>query len=113
MRNLRARRAAGIEPGAGTPLRDAGELLGPAVEETIAALQLGAEDAGVAALARRVAGSIDGAQSPVAALRALGPLFLKILVALDGRRARGKPAPDGLDWLGDMRKRRAMRHGSL
>jgi hypothetical protein len=82
MRALRARRAAGLEPVADLPVRDADELLAPAVEETIAALKLGERDAGTAQLALGYAQAIDVAKDPAAALRVFGPLLLKSLEAL-------------------------------
>src|SRR6266567_7325925 len=82
MRRLRARQAAAIEPSGSPGLRDAGELLAPAVAETVMALGLGGKDAAVAQLARRYAAVIDGAESPGAALRAFGPPLLKVLESL-------------------------------
>ena len=82
MRALRARRAAGLEAAPGAVLRDAAELLAPAVEETLAALELGERDAAAAQLARRYAEVIDEARDPAAALRVFGPLLAKALEAL-------------------------------
>jgi hypothetical protein len=84
MRRLRERRAAALVPIGGQPPRPADELLGPAVEETLSALQLGERDAGAAQLARSYARLIDQApeEGRVAALRAAGPLLLKALQAL-------------------------------
>lgn len=94
MRALRARRAAAIEPVADLAPRDPEDMLGPAVEVTLAALQLGPRDAAVAQLARRFAGAIDEAADPGMALARLGPMFLKILLALGAvpaSRPAGKP----------------------
>ena len=93
MRALRARRAAAIEPADGARLRDAGELLGPAVETSLAALNLGERYAAAAQLARRYAAVIDGASSPAAALRAVGPLLAKALAELGATPASRKAAP--------------------
>jgi hypothetical protein len=93
MRALRARRAAAIEPAGGPRLRDAGELLGPAVEASLAALKLGEPDQAAAQLARRYAAAIDEAESPAAALRALGPLLAKALEALGATPAARKGLP--------------------
>jgi len=87
MRRLRERRAAAIEPGGSPGLRDAADLLAPAVEETVAALEPGGKDAGAVQLARRYAAVIDGAESPGAALRAFGPLLLKVLGQMGGTPA--------------------------
>jgi hypothetical protein len=82
MRRLRERRAAALVPIDGqTPLPEA-DLLAPAVEETITALELGEADAAVAQLARATARAIDQARDPAYALRWLGPELLRLLMAL-------------------------------
>lgn len=63
-------------------LRDAAELLAPAVEETIAALRLEEQDVAAVKLARRYAAAIDDAVDPVGALRYLGPQLLSVLESL-------------------------------
>ena len=98
MRRLRERRAALIEPGPGAALRDADELLAPAVEETITALKLGERDTAAAQLARQYARTIDAAQDPAWAARWLGPLLLKALESLGAtpmarKGAEGPPGP--------------------
>ena len=96
MRRLRARRAAGLNPAEGTTLRPAGELLAPAVEETLAALELGERDAAAAQLARRYAQVIDQAADPAWAARWIGPLLLRALEELRATpvaRAAGRAAP--------------------
>ena len=99
MAAMRARRAAGLAEAPG--LRDAGDLLAPAVEASIGALELGGRDAAAAQLARRYAQVIDQAESPAVALRALGPLLLRVLVALRAAPAArppggapGRPGPN-------------------
>jgi hypothetical protein len=82
VRAFRARQQAGLESVADLPVRDADELLAPAVEETIAALKLGERDLGAAQLALGYAQAIDVAKDPAAALRVFGPLLLKSLEAL-------------------------------
>jgi hypothetical protein len=83
MRRLRRRRAAER-----SRLRDpesvtAGEdLLLPAVESSLAALDLGDRDAAAAALARLYAAAIDGLEDQFWALRRYGPLLLRALVSL-------------------------------
>ncbi len=87
-------------------LRDADELLTPAVAETIAALSLGPEDAAAVKLAGRYAAAIDGAKDSAWAMRWIGPLLLDALESLGATpaaRARlkeGKPGgskkPGGL-----------------
>jgi hypothetical protein len=114
MRALRARRAASIEPGPGTGLRDADELLAPAVEETLAALQLGEGDAAAAHLARRYAKVIDEARDPAYAMRWLGPLLLASLEALRATpmsRKAEKPAERGPSRLDQLRAARARSGG--
>jgi hypothetical protein len=75
------------------PLRDASELLWPAVQETLAALDLGSEHAAARRLAQRYAQVIDGlpdhdeytserAHDQAWALRWIGPLLLDALVQL-------------------------------
>ena len=72
----------GLERGPGAGLRDAADLLAPAVEVTLTALKLGERDAAAAQLARTLATAIDEAQNPAAAVIKLGPLLLKVLVVL-------------------------------
>ena len=100
---MRARRAAGLLPAEGLAPRAADELLAPAVEETLAALELGEADAGVAQVARRYAQVIDEARDPAYALRWIAPLLLAALAELGATplaRARAKPAgPSRLDQL--------------
>lgn len=108
MRRLRERRAASLGPADGAGLRDAEDLLGPAVEETLAALKLGERDAGAVQLARRYAGAIDAAQDQAYAMRWLGPLLLKALMSLGATpaaRAGAKPAraPAGPNQLARLR----------
>lgn len=63
-------------------LKDAGELLAPAVEATIASLRLEQQDAAAVKLARRYAAAIDDAADPIGALRYLGPQLLSVLESL-------------------------------
>ncbi|HEY1914251.1 MAG TPA: hypothetical protein VGH27_01635 [Streptosporangiaceae bacterium] len=102
VRRFRERQRQLLEPADPPPVRDADELLAPAVEETIEALKLRERDAGAAQLARGYAASIDHAKDPAAALRVFGPLLLKSLEALGATpasragRAGVKPqAPKG------------------
>jgi hypothetical protein len=118
MRRLRERRAAAVEPDPAAPLRDAADLLGPAIAETIAALDLGPEHAAAVRLAERYAKVIDRAQDAGYAARWIGPLLLDVLGELGATpaaRARldkgGKRSPAGSSWLDDMR--RAHRTGGL
>jgi hypothetical protein len=98
MRLLRQRRAAAR--------RDTSDLLGPAVRASLAALELSAEDAGVARLAAACAQTIDVAQNRAAALRWTGPLLLAALEQLGATpaaRVRADPpasaAPSALKAL--------------
>ena len=84
-------------------LRNASELLAPAVTETIAALKLAGEDAAAVRLAQRYAAAIDAAEDHAAALDRLGPKLLAVLESLGatpdartrlkkGRPSAGKPS---------------------
>lgn len=86
-------------------LRDASELLRPAVASALEALQLGPEDAGISALALAMATAIDAMDESERA-RMIGqtaPALLRVLEAADARaRRRGhKPTgvPSGLEKL--------------
>jgi hypothetical protein len=63
-------------------LRDASELLWPAVAETLATLDLGPEHAAAKKLAQRYAQVIDEAKDQGWAMRWIGPLLLDSLTAL-------------------------------
>ena len=109
MRALRARRAAGLTPAEGQAPRDAAELLSPAVEETLSALQLTEQDAAAAQLARRYAKVIDQARDPAWAARWLGPELLRCLDALQATpasRKAAKPQPQGPSRLDQLRAAR-------
>ncbi len=117
---MRARRAAAIEadPDSAPPLRDADELLLPAVEETLAALKLSDSDTAAAQLARRYASIIDQAQNPAWAARWLSPLLLDCLVQLGATpasRPKQSPrhAPSRLDQLRAARAGQDARQGTI
>jgi hypothetical protein len=96
MRRLRERRAAGLLPIEGQAPRPADELLAPAVEETLKALELGPGDAAAAQIARRYARVIDEARDQSWAYRWLGPLLLANLAELRATpmsRREAKPGP--------------------
>jgi hypothetical protein len=104
MRRMRERRAAGLLPIDGQAPRNPDELLLPAVEETLTALELGESDAAAAQLARRYAAIIDQASDPAWAARWLSPLLLDCLVQLGATpasRPKQEPqrAPSQLDRL--------------
>jgi hypothetical protein len=82
---MRARRAAAIE--AAAPLRDAAELLGPAVDAALSALDLGPEHAAAEQLARGYARIIDQARDPGWGYRWIGPELLRVLSALQATPA--------------------------
>jgi hypothetical protein len=112
MRRLRERRAASLQPVEGDPPRPADDLLLPAVEETLAALQLGDDGLAAAQLARQYARIIDGGRDPAWCLRWLGPLLLSSLESMQAtpmsRRDQKKPgpsAPSQLDRLRAVRRR--------
>ena len=115
MRAMRARRAAAIEAASESELalRPADHLLSPAVETTLAALDLDGQDAAVAALARFYARTIDRAKDPAWAARWVMPLLGDTLAALGATpasRAKIKPArPTQVsrrNWLDEMRAAR-------
>ena len=113
MRRLRERRASALIPVDGPcPLPEADQLA-PAVEETLAALGLGAEHAAAVQLARRYSAAIDQAKDPAWAARWLGPLLLQSLEALGAtpaakaQLAKGaKTAPQGPNRLDQLRASR-------
>ena len=76
-------------------LRDASELLWPAVAETLTQLGLGPEDAAVRKLAQRYAQIIDQAADEAWAMRWIGPLLLDCLTELSATPAarRGPCVP--------------------
>ena len=91
MRQMRERRAAD-HAAALAPVPDAvprapDELLLPAVEQSIEALQLGERDQAVAQLARVLAQPIDESANQSVALRVLGPQLQKALEAIGGTPA--------------------------
>lgn len=117
------------------PLRDASELLWPAVQETLAALGLASEDAAARKLAQRYAQVIDSlpgldeytserAHDQAWGLRWIGPLLLDCLVQLGATPAAraqvakltgkgdGKPADAAPSQLDRLRASRAARRPS-
>jgi len=68
-------------------LRDADELLLPAVEATLGKLTLEDADAAVVKLAQRYAAVIDASETPAAALEVFGPKLLSALSALQATPA--------------------------
>ena len=110
MRRMRERRAKAIESDAAR-LRDAGELLAPAVAETLEALGLKPEDAAAAHLALRYAQIIDECRDPAWGLRWIGPHMLAALESLHATpmsRAKLKkdPGPHVPNRLDELRMRR-------
>lgn len=113
------------------PLRDASELIWPAVQETLAALGLGSEDSAAKKLAQRYAQIIDGlpdsgserSHDQAWGIRWIGPELLRCLDALgatpDARariaklagNAAGKDPGDAapVNWLDQQRQSRAAR----
>ncbi len=116
-RALRARRRALLAPpDEGVPVRDAGELLGPAVADAVAALELAGSDPAAAALAASYARCIDQARDEAWALRWIGPLLLDTLTQLGctpmsraklAKPGRQDPGPTRLD---ELRQSHASRH---
>ena len=93
-------------------LRDASELLWPAVAETLASLDLAPEHASAKKLAQRYAQVIDEHRDPAWAMRWIGPLLLDALEQLGATpaaRARGKggkPADAPVSQLAKLRAAR-------
>lgn len=104
---MRERQAAAIEAGGEPPvLRDANDVLVPAVEAAILELELAGQDVAAAALCRQYAKAIDTAKDRGYALRWIGPLLqtaLEGLYATPASRKAQKPAapapPNGLQRL--------------
>lgn len=101
---------------AGKPrLRDAGQLIGPAVEQMIAALGAPDSDSALVALVRRQAAVIDGMADAVAVsmLPNHTGQLIKALAELEARAAKRRKAPPGppsrLDQLRAVRARSATR----
>lgn len=99
-----------------TALRDASELLWPAVAETLATLELSSEHAAAAKLAKRYAQVIDDTPDQKWAMRWLAPLLLDCLTELGatpaakGRLKGGKDAaPAARSQLDKLREARAGR----
>src|SRR5258707_14816301 len=90
-------------------LRDAGELLGPAVAGAVAALTLAPADGAAVKLAQRYAAAIDDADNRAEALERLGPRLLAALESLGATpaaraklkegKATGGGKPSGLQAL--------------
>jgi hypothetical protein len=103
VRAFRARQRAALEADPDAPLRDADELLSPAIAETLAALDLKPEDAAAARLAEVLAVTIDRARSQEWAARWLAPELLRVLAALEATPAsrpqqeQAPAAPSGLN----------------
>ena len=96
-----------------TDIRDAGELLWPAVATTLAHINPGPEHEAIAKLAERYARVIDGTRDQAWAARWLMPLLLDCLAELGATpaaRARlakgGKQADAAEDPLSKLRARR-------
>ena len=93
-------------------LRDASELLWPAVSLTLTQLDLTDEDAAAKKLAQRYAQVIDQHDDPAWAMRWIGPLLLDALEQLGATpaaRARvkgGKPADAPVSQLAKLRAAR-------
>jgi hypothetical protein len=104
----RQREALQADPDA-VRLRDAADLITPAIRQTVAELGLDGRDAGLAAMAVRLGQVLDEARDQAAALRHLGPVLLAALEAMNATplsRAKaepGKPDPPR-DWRSEIRR---------
>ena len=106
---MRARRRAALEPDPGAPLHDADELVSPALEESLAALDLDGKDAAVVALARSYARVLDTSRDAAWSARWIGPLYLACLESLQATpmsRKAAKPSQAGPSQLDQLRMRR-------
>jgi hypothetical protein len=83
-------------PADGEPPRPEDERLLPAVEETLGALELGADGLAAAQIARRYAQIIDAGKDPAWCLRWIGPLLLQALTELRATPA-SRPAATPVD----------------
>ena len=110
MRRLRERRAAALTPIDGDPPRPDDDLLLPAVEESITALELGEDGQAAAQLARQYARVIDRASDQAWALRWIGPLLMASLESLRAtpmsRKGEVKPGERRPSQLDQLRARR-------
>lgn len=95
------------------PVRDASELIWPAVSETLTQLDLGPEHAAAKKLAQRYAQVIDQAKDQEWAMRWIGPLLLDALGELGATPAAvarlkkgGKPADAKPNRLAQLRNAR-------
>jgi hypothetical protein len=95
------------------PVRDASELLWPAVAQTLSLLDLTDADAGAAKLAQRYSQVIEQHEDQAWALRWIGPLLLDALTQLGATPAaraalakKGGPADSAEDPLARLRARR-------
>ena len=88
----RARERARLEEGEHV-LRAVDDMLGPAIAQTIAALDLGPEHAAAVKLAERYAKVIDRAQDVGYAARWIGPLLLEVLAELGATPAARAKLP--------------------
>jgi len=109
----RRRKALEAADAAEVALRPADDLLLPAIEVTLAALDLKPEDAAVAQLARLYARTIDRARDPAWAARWLMPLLSDALAALQATpmsrgKAKARTEPQRANWLDEMRRNRVM-----
>lgn len=94
-------------------LRDADDLLVPAVRETLGALDVGPQDAAAVRLALRYAKTIDDNPDPAWAMRWIGPLLLDALEQLGATpaaRARLKTGSTAAAPVSQLAKLRAARH---
>ena len=101
-----------------TALRDASELLWPALAETLATLDLGPEHAAARKLAQRYAQVIDECKDQAWAMRWVAPGLLDVLTELGATpqalaRLKGaKPADAPESQLDRLRKARSGRRGT-
>ena len=105
----RQRERAGLEADPAAHLRDADELVSPALEVSLEALDLKPEDAAAVALARAYARVLDTARDPAWSARWIGPLYLASLESLRATpmsRKAAKPSPQGPSRLDELRMRR-------
>jgi len=95
----------------GSHLKDADDLIWPAVQATLIALDLGDEFSAAKKLAQRLAQNIDAMTDQIYAMRWLVPELLKVLAELGAtpaacaaiKRGGDKTAPAPVSWLEQQR----------
>ena len=115
---LRQRQAEALQADPDARLRDADELLYPAVAASVEALGLGPEDTAAAQVALQLARVIDSARDQAWAMRWLAPNLMATLEALHATpmsrsKVKKNPAPAGPSRLDQLRAVRVKTPGGM